>query len=193
MNAPVKTYLIGLGLMLLVESCAHATHAPTGPAAGTCAARSHAGAESYTVTGAERLAGTYVLQLVVTAGTPDDRIGPYRLTLWANDSIRRETYRRDPARGRVRWRGERPLAGYLEGEELDSASVLRSRDPDEPGVTVLDSVLHLGPVDVSDGSGDLLVIRTVSTAGFWGSWRRDRGIEHDPHPTRGHFCATRIE
>jgi hypothetical protein len=178
-------------LLLGAIACAHVTQEAVGPSRGVCKASPPAGAQLYNVRTAASLAGTYDLQLVVTAGSRDDDTGPYRLVLWANDSARRYAYMRPAPIGR--WPGERPLAGYLDGALLDENSVLRSREPDRPGATVIDSVLHVGPVDVLDGGGDWLVIGATTPEGFWGRWHRDRGIELDPHPTRGRFCAIRVE
>jgi hypothetical protein len=178
-------------LALGAIACAHATQASVGTSRGVCTVSPPAGAQDYNLRTAASLAGTYDLRLVATAGARDDDTGPYRLVLWANDSARRYAYLRPAPIGR--WPGERPLAGYVDDALLDENSALRARDLDRPGATVIDSVLYVGPVDVLDGGGDWLVIGATTAEGFWGRWRRDRGIELDPDPVRGHFCATRVD
>jgi hypothetical protein len=80
-------------------------------------------------------------------------------------------------------------------------TMLKSRDPDHPGVIWLGDRLRIGDYDVLDGAGgDNLSITWYSKRGFGGSWTSDMGFavvidslgRMLPNPA-GYFCARRLD
>jgi hypothetical protein len=146
-----------------------------------------------------RLAGEYRLVLVNTRGEYGDSVVRGTLTLWPNDSARRYAWVH-PVLGR--FPGERPLAGRFtshSGTVPSHPSAWERATADHPAVELIGSTLFLGGIDMMDGSGERLDIRTAALDGFAGTWGHDGGIGRlldtvnkrflkDPG---GHFCAWR--
>jgi hypothetical protein len=147
----------------------------------------------------EALAGQYDLILINTLGEFGDSVQRGTLELWVNDSLRRFGSMRQRLGG---IRGERPLAGaYREtfparGQGRDDRA---SRDRARPGVELIGPTLYMGGIDMMDGGGERLLIRSVRPDGFWGVWHWDGGLAIliDTTTKRrlanpaGHFCAWR--
>lgn len=95
----------------------------------------------------------------------------------------------------------RDLIGWLDLTEGDSiwGSVVASRNAARPGAVLAGQHLRLGRADYPDVMAHHLTITAVSSQGFWGWWKADRGIAvtTDPNTRRvlpdpaGYFCALR--
>ena len=145
------------------------------------------------------LAGEYEVILLNTQGEYGDSVVRGRLTLWPNDSARRYAHL-VPAMGFIT--GERPLAGRFESRSPTIPSYPNEGEPatpERPEVEVIGRTLYLGGIDMMDGSGVRLEIRTAGAEGFAGTWTRSLGVARvldtvqkrfldDPG---GHFCALR--
>ena len=95
----------------------------------------------------------------------------------------------------------RDLIGWLDLTGGDSIwqRVVGSRDAARPGAVLAGQHLRLGRSEYPDGVSHHLTITAVSSNGFWGWWKADRGIAVTTEPnTRrlvpdpaGYFCALR--
>jgi hypothetical protein len=120
-----------------------------------------------------RLAGEYELVLVNTRGEYGDSVSRGLLTLWPNDSARRFAWV-SPEVGRIP--GERPLVGRFVSRSPTIPSYpnqWESATPDRPVVEVIGTTLYFGGIDMMDGGGERLAIRTASATGFTGVWHHD--------------------
>ena len=166
-----------------------------------CSAIMPAGGRPRDSVALESLAGRYDLVLVNTRGEFGDSVQRGVLELWVNDSTRRyATIAR-----RLGWfPGERPLAGAYE-ETTPAGRHPRddraSRDRSRPGVELIGPTLFMGGIDMMDGGGERLLIKSVRTDGFWGVWHWDGGLavmiesatKRQLANPAGHFCAWRRE
>ncbi len=145
------------------------------------------------------LAGEYRLTLVATRGPRAGRMAAGRLWLAPQDTALQLLFRLN---GSVDSTARMPLIG---GTDLDLDAVgavrlgaLDSRDPRQPGISVLETpgaiVLRLGAeanrrdVVRFDGGYMALYVRATDGAGFAGAWASGvTGPEAE-----GYFCAVRV-
>lgn len=182
-----------IGILL---ACRHSI--PT-PALVACSVIPPASATPPSWSHIDDLAGKYDLTLVNTGGEYGDSVGRGVLELRANDNARRYIRARPDS---ARIVGERPLAGSFQirpGAPWYNQPDQASRSHTHPGVGLMDQLLMIGGIDVTDGSGEFLNITAVSPDGFWGRWTWNGGIAavYDTRlkralkPPTGHFCASR--
>ena len=145
------------------------------------------------------LVGEFDLILLNTQGEYGDSLIRGTLTLWPNDSARRYAHL-VPALGYIT--GERPLVGRFESQSPTIPSYPNDGEPatpERPVVAIIGRTLYLGGIDMMDGGGARLEIRTATAEGFVGTWTRSLGMARvvdtvqkrflqDPG---GHFCALR--
>jgi hypothetical protein len=185
-----------LFLLLSGAACASGRVTPE----GACRSRLLAIAARPNAEDLAKLAGTYELSLVNADGEYGDSVSHGRLTLWANDSVRRYAWV-TPSIGRIP--GERPLTGTFASRSATVPSypnLWEPAGPDRPAVELIGPTLYFGGIDAMDGGGERLEITAISGAGFGGTWTFDGGIAmtidtatgrriRDPG---GYFCAVRV-
>jgi hypothetical protein len=184
------------GLLGLISFGACAPRSPAGVPTAACEAQAPRGTSPFTIAKVEHLAGEFEIVTVDSTATPTRQV-TRRVHLYVNDSLRRY-----PARRIGYWGGTRHLAGWIISDASDPyTSMLKSQDPDHPGVVWLGESLRIGDYDVLDGAGgDNLRVRWYSKHGFGGAWTSDMGFEVVidslgrmlPDPA-GYFCARRLD
>jgi hypothetical protein len=184
------------GLLGVISLGAWSPRPPEGVATTACEVKAPRGTSPFTIAKVEELAGDFEIVTVDTTSIPTQSANR-RLHLYVNDSLRRY-----PARRIGYSAGARHLAGWIISDASDPyTTMLKSRDPDHPGVIWLGDRLRIGDYDVLDGAGgDNLSITWYSKDGFGGSWTSDMGFavvidslgRMLPNPA-GYFCARRLD
>jgi hypothetical protein len=120
------------------------------------------------------------------------------LLLWANDSTRRYVRRTIGRRP-----GERPLEGKFESHSTIIPSVPNRYEPgsrDSRAVEMVGATIYLGGLEYSDGGGNELEVKEITSNGFQGLWTYSRGFSvtvdsasgHVVRDPNGYFCAQRV-
>jgi hypothetical protein len=192
-----RRFLFQVLILIAGASPACGTRQTTSASPDVCSTERPGAAAAFAMDVVEQLSGNFRITLVDTTGAWSTSRLERVVHLYVNDSTRRF------APGVThRWGWPRPLAGWVISDANDDYTMmLKSRDPDQPGVIWRGDHLRIGDYDVLDGAGgDNLFVDWYSPGGFGGRWTSDMGFAIIVDTTTGkvlpdaagYFCAEKL-